>query len=78
VEVPTRAGSLPFARKLLRKTGVLIYPGNYFGEAGEGHFRLSLAVPNETLASVFVRLSAAFSASRKKFRLFEKKEKQSA
>ncbi len=78
VEVPTRAGSLAFARKVLRKTGVLVYPGNYFGEAGEGHFRLSLAVPTETLASVCVRLSAVFLSGRKKFRLFEKREKQSA
>jgi LL-diaminopimelate aminotransferase len=78
VEVPGRAGSLAFARKLLRKTGVLVYPGSYFGEAGESHFRLSLAVPNETLTSVFVRLQAVFSSGRRKFRLFEKREKQSA
>ncbi len=78
VEVPTRAGSLSFARKTLRKTAVLVYPGNYFGEAGEKHFRLSLAVPNDTLASVFVRLSAVFASRQRKFRLFEKKEKQSA
>lgn len=86
VELPTRAGSLPFARKVLRKTAVLVYPGNYFGEAGEGHFRLSLAVPNETLASVFVRLQAVFVSRAGKFRsldklrnrLFEKREKQSA
>ena len=78
VEVPTRAGSLSFARKVLRKTSVLVYPGNYFGEAGEGHFRLSLAVPTDKLASVFVRLQAVFASGRKKFRLFEKREKQSA
>ena len=86
VEVPTRASSLAFARKVLRKTGVLVYPGNYFGEAGEGYFRLSLAVPTETLASVFVRLHAVFSSGPKKFKsldklrdkLFEKRAKQSA
>ena len=78
VEVPTRAGSLAFARKVLRKTGVLVYPGNYFGEAGEEHFRLSLAVPVDKLTSVFVRLQAVFLSERKKFRLFEKQEKQSA
>ena len=78
VEVPTRAGSLAFARKLLRKTGVLVYPGNYFGEAGEGHFRLSLAVPTEKLAAVFERLDTAFVAGGKKFGFFEKKKKQSA
>ena len=78
VEVPTRAGSLAFSRKVLRKTGVLIYPGNYFGEAGEGHFRLSLAVPTEKLTSAFVRLQSVFASEGKKFRLFEKKEKQSA
>jgi LL-diaminopimelate aminotransferase len=77
-EVPTRAGSLAFARKLLRKTGVLVYPGNYFGEAGEGYFRLSLAVPNEMLTSVFVRLQAVFGSGTRKFHLFEKREKQSA
>ncbi|MCI0406164.1 MAG: aminotransferase class I/II-fold pyridoxal phosphate-dependent enzyme [candidate division Zixibacteria bacterium] len=78
VEIPTRAGSLSFARKLLRKTGVLVYPGNYFGEAGEGHFRLSLAVPTETITSVLVHLQAVFASGRRKFRLFEKREKQSA
>ncbi|MCI0329833.1 MAG: pyridoxal phosphate-dependent aminotransferase [candidate division Zixibacteria bacterium] len=78
VEVPSRAGSVAFARKMLRKTGVLVYPGNYFGEAGEGHFRLSSAVPTDKLVSVFVRLQSVFASGRKTFRLFEKKEKQSA
>lgn len=78
VEVPTRSNSLSFASKLLRRTGVLVYPGNYFGEAGEGYFRLSLAVSNERLAVVCAKLESGFAARRGKFRLFDKKEKQSA
>lgn len=81
VEVPRRtSSSLTFARKLLRKTGVLVYPGHFFGEAGEGYFRISLAVPTEKLAHAFERIAKEPFASRKSAfgLLTEKKEKRSA
>lgn len=79
VEVPRRLGSLAFAQKLLRRSGVLVYPGNYFGEAGEGYFRLSLAVPAEQLSAALERISSGFALKRKGFKLLaEKREKRSA
>lgn len=80
-EVPRlTSSSLTFARKLLRKTGVLVYPGHYFGEAGEGYFRISLAAPTEKLTQAFERITREPFASRKPGFGFltEKKEKRSA
>jgi len=79
VEVPRRMPVLSFARRLLRKTNVLVYPGNYFGEAGEGFFRLSLATPTNKLIQAFERITAEFASAKKRFGLFpEKQEKRSA
>jgi LL-diaminopimelate aminotransferase len=48
--------SLPFARMLLRKAGILVKPGIDFGEAGEGGFAISLATPRDTLLRALGRL----------------------
>ena len=38
------ASSQDFVTAVLKKTGVVVTPGNGFGAAGEGYFRISLTV----------------------------------
>jgi succinyldiaminopimelate transaminase len=45
LEVPTGAGSEEFAERLLEH-GLIVSPGSFFGEAGEGYWRMAL-VPTE-------------------------------
>jgi len=47
IRVPEGAGSERFATRLLEH-GVVVSPGAYFGEAGEGYFRIALVPPLET------------------------------
>jgi LL-diaminopimelate aminotransferase len=54
--VPRGYQSLPFARMLLRKAGILVKPGIDFGEAGEWGFAISLATPRDTLLRALGRL----------------------
>ena len=54
--VPGGYQSLPFARMLLRKAGILVKPGIDFGDAGEGGFAISLATPRDTLLRALGRL----------------------
>jgi LL-diaminopimelate aminotransferase len=42
VQVPRQTNSTDFALDLLEKTGVVVTPGNAFGEYGEGYVRISL------------------------------------
>ena len=48
-----------FAGELLEKTGVLVTPGNAFGEVGEGYCRISLTVNNEKLKEALTRIENA-------------------
>jgi LL-diaminopimelate aminotransferase len=41
---------------LLDKAGIVVTPGNGFGEAGEGYFRISLTVPTERLLEAAERI----------------------
>ena len=45
LEVPGGAGSEEFAERLLER-GLIVSPGSFFGEAGEGYWRMAL-VPTE-------------------------------
>ena len=42
VQIPHKYSSLGFVRMLLRKAGVLVFPGSDFGENGEGYIRWAL------------------------------------
>jgi aspartate/methionine/tyrosine aminotransferase len=51
--------SVRFARTLLERSHVLVLPGRIFGEAGEGHIRLSYGIADvATLELAFDRLEA--------------------
>lgn len=57
-----RGGSAEFAEWLLREAGVAVVPGNAFGPGGEGHVRVSFAVPTEVLADALHRMTTALAA----------------
>lgn len=54
--VPKGYTSTSFAEDVLEKTGVVITPGNGYGDNGEGYFRISLTVATERLKEAFARL----------------------
>jgi LL-diaminopimelate aminotransferase len=51
--------STDFALGLLEKTGVVMTPGNAFGEGGEGYVRISLIADLPRLGEALDRIEAA-------------------
>jgi LL-diaminopimelate aminotransferase len=56
-KTPEGYTSAEFVSKLLKETGVVVTPGNGFGPAGEGYFRISLTVDTERLKEAVSRIS---------------------
>jgi LL-diaminopimelate aminotransferase len=56
---PVGQGSTKFALDVLQQTGVVITPGNAFGEAGEGYVRISLIADCDRLGEVLRRFKQA-------------------
>jgi LL-diaminopimelate aminotransferase len=52
-------GSTEFARRVLELTGVVVTPGNAFGERGEGYVRISLIADCDRLGEALNRLEQA-------------------
>ena len=59
VKTPPGQGSTEFALDVLQQTGVVITPGNAFGEAGEGYVRISLIADCDRLGEVLKRFKQA-------------------
>ena len=59
VETTVGQGSTEFALDVLQKTGVVITPGNAFGDAGEGYVRISLIADCDRLREVLNRFKQA-------------------
>ncbi|HEY9768050.1 MAG TPA: aspartate aminotransferase [Coleofasciculaceae cyanobacterium] len=59
IETPMAQSSTEFALDVLQQTGVVITPGNAFGEAGEGYVRISLIVDCDRLGEVLRRFKQA-------------------
>lgn len=57
--VPKGFTSASFAEYVIEKTGVVITPGNGYGDNGEGYFRISLTIPKERIAEAFARMKEA-------------------
>jgi aminotransferase len=55
----TDLSSWEFAERLLREARVLVYPGAYFGAAGEGFARASMTVPEARLREALTRMAGA-------------------
>ncbi|MTV50247.1 aminotransferase class I/II-fold pyridoxal phosphate-dependent enzyme [Heliobacillus mobilis] len=51
------ASSFEFAEKFLRETGVLVVPGNAFGDSGEGFVRIALVVPEKRIEEAIDRIA---------------------
>ena len=54
--VPPSMNSKAFCKKVLEETGVVITPGNGFGEAGEGYARLALTLPEDRIVEAVKRI----------------------
>lgn len=59
VPCPPGVGSTDFALDTLQKTGVVLTPGNAFGDAGEGYVRLSLIAQCDRLGEALHRFRQA-------------------
>ena len=57
-KVPQGQSSQDFVTGVLKKTGVVITPGNGFGTPGEGYFRISLTVDTDRLKEAVSRISS--------------------
>ena len=58
VRTPEGLSSAQFVGRILQETGVVLTPGNGFGEYGEGYFRISLTVNEDRLAEALERIGA--------------------
>lgn len=56
VEVPAGYTSARLATRLLEEAGLVVTPGNGFGEPGEGYFRIALTQNRQRLAEAIERL----------------------
>ncbi|VBB47546.1 LL-diaminopimelate aminotransferase [uncultured Desulfatiglans sp.] len=56
VEVPAGYTSAQVATRLLEEAGLVVTPGNGFGEPGEGYFRIALTQNRQRLAEAIERL----------------------
>jgi len=56
VRVPKGLTSANFTMDLLEKTGILVVPGNGYGDAGEGYFRISITSKEDRLEEAIKRL----------------------
>ncbi|MBW4700062.1 MAG: LL-diaminopimelate aminotransferase [Aphanocapsa lilacina HA4352-LM1] len=58
--IPKSFGSsVAFVGTLLDKCGIIVAPGNGYGEHGEGFFRIALTVPDERMREAIGRMEAA-------------------
>lgn len=56
IKVPEGYTSADFVGRLIDEAGIVCTPGNGFGDAGEGYFRISLTVPTERLVEAAKRI----------------------
>lgn len=56
--VPKGYTAASFAEYVLEKAGVIITPGNGYGEYGEGYFRMSITLPDERIKEGLEKLEA--------------------
>ena len=56
IKVPEGYSSEEFASKLLEEAGIVVTPGNGFGEPGEGYIRISLTQKDEKLKEAVARI----------------------
>ncbi|MCX8021221.1 MAG: LL-diaminopimelate aminotransferase [Syntrophorhabdaceae bacterium] len=62
-KVPEGYTSEGFCEKLMEGSGIVVTPGNGFGEEGEGYFRISITIGEDRIREAVERLRSLFSAS---------------
>ena len=55
---PRYKSAFEFCEDLLKKSGIVVVPGNAFGDHGEGFFRISYVCSDEQLQEVINRMKA--------------------
>ncbi len=58
VKVPEGYSSADFCARLIKEAGIVVTPGNGFGDPGEGYFRIALTVGKERLEEALGRLAS--------------------
>jgi len=58
VKVPEGYTSADFCARVLKEAGIVVTPGNGFGDPGEGYFRIALTVGKERLEEALSRLAS--------------------
>ncbi len=58
IPAPIGYSGASFAEKLLDQAGIIVTPGNGYGQYGEGFFRIALTVPKERLQQALERIEA--------------------
>ena len=58
-KVPSGYTSTEFVGVLLEKCGIIVPPGNGYGEAGEGYFRIALTAPEDKVSAAISRMKEA-------------------
>ncbi len=56
-KVPAGYSSADFCAKLLQEAGIVVTPGNGFGDPGEGFFRIALTVDKDRLKEALARIA---------------------
>jgi LL-diaminopimelate aminotransferase len=59
IPAPKKYTSLEFTAHILKETGVVITPGNGFGETGEGFVRMALTQTEERIQEAVDRIEKA-------------------
>ncbi len=57
IPIPSDEPSIEFARRILKESGVVLFPGTGMGQGGEGFFRVALTVPAERLREAAQRVA---------------------
>jgi len=57
-KVPKKYKSEEFCERLIEKTGIVVTPGNGFGDEGEGYFRISLTINEKKIKEAMKRLAS--------------------
>ncbi|MCI0530943.1 MAG: aminotransferase class I/II-fold pyridoxal phosphate-dependent enzyme [candidate division Zixibacteria bacterium] len=68
MEIPKRYRSAGFVQHIMRKTGVILMPGSWFGEYGEGRVRISLTHPEDILKEAFERIKEHGQVFQRKYK----------
>ncbi|RYM00275.1 aminotransferase class I/II-fold pyridoxal phosphate-dependent enzyme [Sporolactobacillus sp. THM7-7] len=60
--VPGGYRSMDFTTRLMERSGVVVSPGNAFGDQGEGYFRIALTVSDRRLREAVLRMKKGYRA----------------